>query len=389
MGIGNTQLASGSSQRKEDHVRICTDSARYTVEHGCSEFRQVSFIHNALPEIDAAGIDTGCDFLGYRLRVPLLISAMTGGGVRGEHINAQVVGVAEECGIGVALGSMRALLAQASGEKSGESVGEDLRSHFALKKQAPNVPLIGNMGGGQLGKFSVDLIGSVCEEMGFDALSVHLNVGQECFQPNGDRDFTGIEARLGELCAGLPVPVIVKETGFGLSPQVVGRLKARGIRYVDVAGAGGTNWISVEGYRAGMRGDGDDGSGESAVAAGDPDLFRTWGIPTAYILAALHRLPGLRRDMTVISSGGVRDAGDVAKSIAMGAGLAGAALPFIQHIVAGGRERAVGFVRSLEHNLKIIMAQCGAGNIAELKEQALLFSRDIDHMARQLAQGLG
>ena len=363
----NTQSKNNNSaRRKEDHIRICTDPQQYTIEHVSNGFDELSFIHNALPDIDTEHIDCSCAFLGYHLRLPLLISAMTGGGERGENINRQVVDIASQSGIGVALGSMRALFRD-----------KTLRAHFALKSIAQHVPLIGNLGLTQLREFtSADII-DLCAELQFDALSIHLNCGQELCQAHGDRDFSGLLDMLGELCARYSKPIIVKETGFGIAPREIARLRTIGVRHIDIAGAGGTNWISVEAYR------------QHNNKSVDMKLFSTWGIPTAHNLLALRYCPDVRDDIMIIASGGIRTAADIAKSIMLGADAAAAALPFIRHIVAGGVDKALAYIRELTDGLKYIMALNGALTIDELRRQPLLTSPAVEHAARQLAATAG
>src|SRR5205823_11308330 len=75
--------------------------------------------------------------------------------------------------------------------------------------------------------------------VGGDAVCIHLNPAQEMIQANGDRDFRHGLATLARLVRDLPLPVIVKETGCGVSRGVGERPKAAGVRTADVSGAGG------------------------------------------------------------------------------------------------------------------------------------------------------
>jgi isopentenyl-diphosphate delta-isomerase len=188
-----------------------------------------------------------------------------------------------------------------------------------------------------------------------DALVLHLNPLQEALQPEGDTNFGGLLARIAELCARLERPVIVKEVGWGLSPEVVRSLFQAGVAAVDVAGAGGTSWSEVERHRLGE-------PWRQRVAA----AFAGWGIPTAEALVGARRAaPG----QLVFASGGMRDGVEVAKAVALGADLVGLAGPFLRAAAqgSGSAEAALELGRELIATLKIAMFCVGARGLAELR----------------------
>jgi isopentenyl-diphosphate delta-isomerase type 2 len=185
------------------------------------------------------------------------------------------------------------------------------------------------------------------------ALVVHLNPGQELFQPEGDRDFRGLRRAIARLCEHSPVPVIVKETGFGILPSAVRELLDAGAAFVDLAGAGGTNWIRVEAYRL---------EGEERAAA---EEFADWGLPTAVLLGAL------RGNERVLASGGLRSGLDAAKAVALGARLAGLALPFARAVAAGGAEAVIALVRRLELSFRAAMLLTGSRTLEDLRRGVL------------------
>jgi isopentenyl-diphosphate delta-isomerase len=178
---------------------------------------------------------------------------------------------------------------------------------------------------------------------------VHLNPGQELFQPEGERDFRGLKAGLARLMDASPVPVIVKETGFGIRPRLARELLAMGAAYVDLAGAGGTNWITVESYRP------------DSPDRGAAEEFADWGIPTAVLLASF----GGSQDR-LLASGGIRTGMDAAAALAMGAELAGMALPVIRAVVAGGAEAVVQYFEALGRTLRAVMLLTGSRRVADL-----------------------
>ena len=229
---------SETESRKEEHLTLCTDPSRYQVEGGGAGFEGVRFIHDAMPEIADDELDTSVEFLSRKIALPFFISCMTGGSEGGFRANKALAAAAQELGIPVGLGSIRILLRT-----------PDLFPHFHLKPLAPDVPVIANIGAVQVRDGGMDELLALLEKLEVQALAVHLNPGQELFQPGGDRDFRGVKDALARLMERCPLPVIVKETGFGIMPCHVRELLKTGAAYVDLAGGGGTNWISVESYR--------------------------------------------------------------------------------------------------------------------------------------------
>ncbi|MDP3371253.1 MAG: alpha-hydroxy-acid oxidizing protein, partial [Brevundimonas sp.] len=204
---------SGIVNRKDQHLDvILSGRGRHGRDSGLDAVR---FVHEALPDLDHAKIDLGADFLGRRLKAPLLISAMTGGPKRAEAINARLAEAAQQLGIALAVGSQRAAL------EAGGAPGLDM----ALRLKAPDTPILANIGAAQLTQgFGVDAARRVLDMIAADALVVHLNPLQEACQPEGDRDWWGVGAALEARVKALGAPVVVKETGAGMSGATARRL---------------------------------------------------------------------------------------------------------------------------------------------------------------------
>ncbi len=353
---------SKTKHRKAGHLSICINPHEYAVEHGETGFGDLRFVHNALPELDSSVVDTTESFLGYTLAAPLFISCMTGGSGDGFRANRNLAVSAQTVGIPVGMGSIRVLFEH-----------EEVFDHFHLKKFAPDVPVLANIGGAQARDYPADALIELVKRLESDALVVHLNPGQELFQPGGDRDFRSIRGAIGELCRRSPLPIIVKETGFGVSPALVRDLLEMGVSYVDVAGAGGTNWAIVEAYRAG------------AESMRDAEQFSRWGIPTAYLLSALRRICGNVCDGRILASGGLRSGGDAAKAIALGAKLAGAALPLIRAEVDGGVEAVVSVLEGMIRVLRTVMILTGSPSVPALRRVPLWSSSGFDAASSSLA----
>lgn len=354
----SSHSASEMSRRKAQHLEICVDRDSYSVETGRTRLNEVHLVHRSLPEIDASAVDSSLEFLGHRVRMPIFISSMTGGSEAGYQTNKDLAAVAQELGVPVGMGSIRILFRK-----------PEVIEHFYLKRYAPDVPVFANIGGVQLPEMSHSEIYEMLRRLEVDGIAVHLNPGQELFQPGGDRDFTGILTALRRFIEHAPVPVLVKETGFGINPAEVRRLRDAGARYVNIAGSGGTNWVRVEAYRR-----------EEAFMAEAAAEFDEWGLSTGLVLAALGRTtPG------VLASGGIRTGMDVVKSVALGAEAAGMALPFVRALHQGGVAAAVDFGRRVEYVIGTAMALCGCSNLAELREAPLWVEERLQTDAAALA----
>ena len=332
--------------RKDQHLDVVlSGGGRHASTSGFDDWR---FVHEALPDLDHAKIDLGADFLGRRLQAPLLISAMTGGPARAEAINARLAEAAQHLGIALAVGSQRAAI------EGGATGGLDR----SLRDRAPDTVILANIGAAQLTRgFGLEQAKRALDMIGADALVVHLNPLQEACQPEGDRDWWGVGAALHALIRDLDAPVIVKETGAGISAVTAQRLIAMGAAGVDVAGAGGANWGLIEGERA------TDPVDKLHAAA-----FAAWGIPTARAVAeARNALP----EALIIGSGGVRDGVDVAKAVRLGADVVGMASGVIQ-AATESTEAVIAHFQTVIRQLRTVCFCTNAASLPALKRVPLL-----------------
>lgn len=303
--------ASNSAQtqsRKADHIRICLeeDVQFHQTTNGLERYR---FTHCCLPELDRNDIDISTTFLGKHLQAPLLISSMTGGTEQAGIINQRLAQVAQHYKIAMGVGSQRVAV-----EKP------QVTATFAIRKYAPDVLLFANVGAVQLNyKYGLDQCLQIIDMLEADALILHINPLQEFIQPRGDTNFRGLLDKISKLCSQLTVPVIAKEVGNGISAAIAQKLIAAGVTAIDVAGAGGTSWAKVEGERA-----------ENALQRRLGNTFADWGLPTAECITSIR---AIAPDIPLIASGGLRHGLDVAKAIALGADIAGLAMPFLQAAV--------------------------------------------------------
>lgn len=343
---------SATAARKREHIELCTrENVRFTAK--TTGLEHYSFIHNALPELNFDEISTNADFLGKRLRIPLMISCMTGGYDGAERINAQLAEAAEQCGIAIGIGSQRQALESSIYHES-----------FAVvRRNAPSVPIIGNIGGDSLAGGNLPDVDTLLRLINADAIAVHLNPLQELMQPEGNPRYRGVLGGIMRLVRESPVPIIVKEVGAGLSYDAGRRLLDAGVTVLDCAGAGGTSWAGVEI----MRRDGISQKQEQTSL----DYFWNWGIPTAQSIRGLASLKS-EYDFTLIGSGGITSGIEMAIALALGADMAAAARPFLQAVAAGGTELLVNTIHQWQVDLRRIMFLTGSETLGVLHSSLIL-----------------
>jgi len=334
-----------TSSRKFEHVKLVASSKVESSESTLFEF--VRLIHNPAPGLDLDDVDLSVSFCGgRRLRAPLMITGMTGGHPDVAWINESLAMVAEEFGIAMGVGSQRAALEDPSLSES----------YSIARRVAPNAVLVANIGAPQLVRgYGVGEVLRAIEMIDADAVAVHLNPGQEAFQDEGEPSFRGVLERVVDIASRIDKPVIVKEVGTGLSREVVAELYNAGVKCFDVAGLGGTNWIKAEVLRSKAR------HGTPLKPAGGLDDY--WGNPTA-IAVVEARVVAPRA--FIIGSGGVRNGLDVAKVIALGADIAGVALPALRALINGGYESLRKLVSSIIYQVKVAVFLTGGRSVRDL-----------------------
>lgn len=324
------------SRRKKDHVDITVAGlAGYRQSTG---LESVGLVHNALPEVNLEEISLEAGLLGRTFSYPLFISSMTGGYDRASEYNAVLASFCEDHNLPMGVGSQRAMLEQP----------ELMESFSVVRKHAPTAFIAGNIGGAQLiGGLSGDRVDALIASVRADAVIVHLNPLQELLQPEGDVSFRGVLDGIASLAERSDVPVIVKETGAGISAAVASRLLDAGVTVIDVAGAGGTSWGRVESLRT---------ESES--------VFDDWGIPTVECLLQMRSLRS--RNFELIASGGIRSGLDIVKTAALGADFAASAQPVMKALAENGREGLERLLAKWKSESKIALCLTGSTSFDEV-----------------------
>ena len=329
------------SQRKADHINLALQSNHQAATS--AGFEHIRFEHNCLPELHTEDIDCSTVFLNHHCSMPLIIGAMTGGCERGETINRHLAEAAEQAQIPMALGSQRAALQDGLAQN--------------MRRWAPGAILLGNLGGTQLQQHGVELAQRAVDSVQANAMIIHLNPLQELVQPNGDRDWRGVLNAIEQCCATLSVPVIVKEVGAGIGPTSAQRLIDAGVKWIEIAGRGGTSWASIENARI-------EQTREQQIAA----PFLDWGMDSAQLIPALRSQSD---QLGLIASGGLRNGLDIARSLRLGANMSALAQPFLQPALES-TEAVIEKIEILREQLRWTMFLTGSKNLEKLHSAPLM-----------------
>ncbi len=327
-----------------EHLKICAEED-VEFQKITTLFEDVHLVHEALPELDLAEIETRTSFMGKELQAPLLIGAMTGGIDNAEQLNLDLARAAGELGLGFCLGSQRPMLENPEAAKS-----------FKVRAAAGETLVLGNLGLQQAIKLDPEQVEELITGIEADGIAIHLNPAMELSQVEGDTNFSNGYKMLTSLTRQLPGKIMLKETGCGISKHVGARLREAGVQVLETAGAGGTSWTRVERLRRGG-------------GADEENWMDEWGIPTAASLLEVSTL-----GFELVGSGGIRSGLDVAKSLVLGANAAAMALPVLRAYLSDGYDGVADFLEGIIRELKAVMLLTGAKDIAALKRHSPVIS---------------
>ena len=332
--------------RKLEHIKYALETGQ-SLKTGLDD---VSFVHNSLPLCSVDDIDLAIQIGELTVSSPIFVNAMTGGGgAETEKINRQLAAAARETGISMSVGSQMAAIREP----------EQASTFSVVREENPDGIIIGNLGG----EASADEAKRAVEMIEANALQIHLNVIQELVMPEGDRDFSKILKNIENISSAIPVPVIVKEVGFGMSMETVKRLKDAGVKIVDIGGSGGTNFGVIENRRR-----------ERMLS-----FFNDWGISTAVSIAEASTVEG----MTVLASGGIRSGLDIVKCLSLGASGAGIAGYFLKVLEHGGVEALIEEIQTIHEDVRMIMTALGVRDFTGIRELPKVISGDTYHWLQQ------
>ncbi|OGD53803.1 type 2 isopentenyl-diphosphate Delta-isomerase [Candidatus Bathyarchaeota archaeon RBG_13_38_9] len=339
-------------KRKKDHLEISLKEN--VISDTSAGFEDITLIHQTLSELDLSDIDTSLKIFERMLDAPLIIESMTGGTAKAIKVNKMLALCAEQYGLGIGVGSQRAAIENPNLKKT----------YRVVRDFAPNALVFANIGCPQLSKnYGVEEAKMAIEMVEADALMIHSNPLQESVQFEGEPNFNGVLLKIQEICSNLKIPIVIKETGSGISAEMASLIQKTGVKGIDVAGLGGTSWSLVEYFRAIKAG--------RTIQQRLGNTFRNWGIPTCVSLVEATR----KTNLIVISSGGLRTGLDIAKSIALGASAGGMALPILKAATQGYKFLNE-MVETLIQELRLSMFLVGAKEVSMLRKVPLIIKGD-------------
>jgi isopentenyl-diphosphate delta-isomerase len=329
-------------KRKEEHLRLAMTEDSQGKEEMFSHF---TLPYRALPEINYTEVDTSFVLLKKQLRQPLIIASMTGGVKSAEVINTNLAKTAEKMKVALGVGSQRAALEKPEVRKSFE----------VIRKYAPNTVIFANMGAVQLNySRGIKDYEETVKMVGADALYLHVNPIQEALQPEGDTNFKFLISKIQNLINKIKVPVFIKEVGCGLDPVTAKKLVEIGVAGIDIAGVGGTSWAWIEGRRLGNN--------------NLTNWFADFGLRTD---AVIEELAGVKDQVLLVASGGIRNPIQGLKSHLLGADLYSAAKPFLEPAIESA-ENVEKTVADWEKGLRIAMFGIGAETWKEAGKKKII-----------------
>lgn len=341
--------------RKDAHLALA--DAQYNPRAN-SGFDSVRFMPNALPQLALDEVDSSVRVFAkeassacstsatpsFLWRSPLYINAMTGGSSNAQKINAQLARVAAKTGVAIASGSLSAALQNNA-----------LSATFSvIRSENPRGFVMANVSSGTSASDAMRAV----EMLQANALQVHLNAAQELVMPEGDRDFRNWLKNIEQIvrsCEAQHVPVVVKETGCGMTARDVLRLRNIGVRAVDVSGRGGTNFVAIENARR---------------SHGGYDYLADWGLTTVESLIDIQKCDALKADpVEIFASGGVRTPLDVVRALALGASAVGVAGEFLHTLMHEGEDALLQQILDWQEQIRVIMALLGCKSVADLRDK--------------------
>lgn len=337
-----------SSQRKNDHAHLAMNQQKQAKP---SVFENIRFIHHSLNQVHNDKIDLSTTWGGHTHQLPFYINGMTGGTAETGIYNQQLAEVAHQTGLTMAVGSMSITIKDAT----------TLGSFTVARKYNPNGFLMANLGA----HHTVATAKKVVEAIEANAIQIHLNIPQEVVMPEGDRDFSMWLDHIHQMVTHLPVPVIVKEVGFGMSGETIEKLLQAGVKTVDISGRGGTNFIQIENARRTQL---------------DFSDIANWGQTTA---ESLMESLAYQNKLTILASGGIKQVTDILYALALGARAVGLGGFMLKKIKNDGVDATVLMIKEWQAMLKQLMLLVGAESLADLRQTDLLVTGDLLTYANQ------
>jgi len=336
--------------RKEEHLKIPIE---YNVQHSANYFDDIKLIHHAIPEIDLEDIDLTVNFFNKQISAPICISAITGGHPVSKEVNKILAKAAEEENIIMSVGSQRIGLEDPS----------TVDSFKIVREFAPTIPVIGNLGLGQVSStyFKQEDLTNCIDMVNADVMAIHLNALHELVQYKGNISYRHFRQNFKKIRGNTKIPLLAKEVGTGFNQELTITLDELGFDGFDVGGTGGTSFAAIESRRNNFDND--------KYSRNPADVFREWGIPTP---VSILNVRSVSQKLT-IATGGLKTGIDIAKSIVLGADIGGFAYKFLKSSWQDRKNdtisNTVREIRTLKNELRSSLWLMNLSNISDLKNK--------------------
>jgi isopentenyl-diphosphate delta-isomerase len=346
--IGEPYQLDDIIQRKIDHLKI---SIGHDIKYKENYFDDIQLLHYSAPEINFKEVDLSTKFFTKEISAPICITAITGGPELSKKINMTLAQAAEEEKIIMSVGSQRVGLID----------NESLESFAIVRDVAPSIPIIGNIGVGQISdpNFDMDEFQECIEMINADAMAIHFNALHELVQDKGDITYKYFSKNFRLIREQFKIPIIAKEVGTGFNFNFALIIDKLGFDGFDIGGAGGTNFTAIEEKRQ--------TNNTTEYTRNLTETFREWGIPTPVSIAYVRSIS----KKPIIATGGLRNGIDIAKSIALGADFGGFAHKFLltawEDVKDHKITKTLKEIRTLKNELRSALWLMNMNNPEELK----------------------
>lgn len=327
--------------RKDEHVSL----AKAFHKDRPSDFDHVHLIHRSFPQVTVDDISITSEMASLPLKTPFFINAMTGGSEKTKQINEQLATLARETSLAMATGSVSIALKDPSVQDS----------FTIVRKTNPTGMILANVGAGS----SLEQAQRAIDLLEANALQIHVNAPQELVMPEGDRDFRYWLEDIAKIASTLSIPVIVKEVGFGMTRETIQQLIDCGITSIDVSGQGGTSFTQIENARRKKR---------------EFGYLDSYGLSTVQSLLEANEVP---YPYEFIASGGIRQAYDIFKALALGANAVGISGTILTHLLTKGLDETILLVQQWQSELTTLYAMTGSKTTAQTRTVPLYFTGSV------------
>ncbi|WP_156286603.1 type 2 isopentenyl-diphosphate Delta-isomerase [Oceanivirga salmonicida] len=278
----------------------------------------------SMPEISMDEIDISTSFCGIDFKYPIYINAMTGGSENADNINKRLEYISKKLEIFMFSGSYTPNL--------------NNNKYYYPK----------NLGVNLGADKSIDDMKKAINETNAKIIQIHLNPMQELMMVDGDRNFKTYTKNISLAIKSLDIPIILKETGYGMNGKTIEKAISLGIKTIDISGKGGTNFSYIEDKRANK----------------NREYMYEIGYTTKESLLSSIKY---QDRVEILASGGIESPMDIVKCLSMGAKAVGMSGHILKLLNKYDDDKIIEIIKEYINEIKILMCITNSKNLKELK----------------------